>query len=107
MMQFAMVIMPRINSAHTNRPRELAAAIRNALPPSAQLWVLEDQYRPFWYYLEPNVRYFRRLPDLPPQARYILVPATQTKSFLQDPRSSVLLRLCSCTPSTARRSLSI
>lgn len=90
MMQFAMVIMPRINSANTNRPRELAAAIRNALPPAVQLWVLEDQYRPFWYYLEPNVRYFRRLPDLPPQARYILVPSTQTKSFLHDPHSTSL-----------------
>ena len=96
MILFALVIVPRINSAHTSRPREVAAAIRNALPPSAQLWVFEDRYKPFWYYLEPNVRYFRRLTDLPSLARYILVPAAQTKSFLQDPRlvsftSTVLL----------------
>jgi len=87
MMLFALVIMPPINSANAHRPREVAAAIRDALPTAAELWVLEDQYRPFWYYLEPNVRYFHRLADLPPQARYILVPTAQTKSFLQDPGS--------------------
>jgi hypothetical protein len=85
MMLFALVIMPLINSANTHRPREVAAAIRDALPTAAELWVLEDQYRPFWYYLEPNVRYFHRLADLPPQAHYILVPTAQTNSFLQDP----------------------
>src|SRR5271157_2463299 len=87
MMLFALVIMPPINSANTHRPREVAAAIRDALPTAAELWVLEDQYRPFWYYLEPNVRYFHRLADLPPQAHYILVPTAQTKSFLRDPGS--------------------
>jgi hypothetical protein len=87
MMLFALVIMPPINSTNTHRPREVAAAIRDALPTAAELWVLEDQYRPFWYYLEPNVRYFHRLTDLPPQAHYILVPTAQTKSFLQDPGS--------------------
>jgi 4-amino-4-deoxy-L-arabinose transferase-like glycosyltransferase len=87
MMLFALVIMPRINSANTHRSREVAAAIRDALPTAAELWILEDQYRPFWYYLEPNVRYFHRLADLPPQAHYILVPTAQTKSFLQDPGS--------------------
>jgi len=87
MMLFALVIMPPINSTNTHRPREVAAAIRDALPTAAELWVLEDQYRPFWYYLEPNVRYFHRLTDLPPQAHYILVPTAQTKSYLQDPGS--------------------
>jgi hypothetical protein len=87
MMLFASSIMPRINSANSRRPRELAVAIREALPAAAQLWVLEDQYRPLWYYLEPNIRYFHRLADLPPLARYILVPTAQTKSFLQNPGS--------------------
>jgi hypothetical protein len=96
MMLFASVIIPPINSASTHRPREVAAAIRDALPTGAELWVLEDQYRPFWYYLEPGVRYFHRLADLPPQAHYILVPTAETKSFLQDPgsisaRSTVLM----------------
>jgi 4-amino-4-deoxy-L-arabinose transferase-like glycosyltransferase len=85
MMLFASVVMPRINSANPRRPREVAVALREALPADVQLWVLEDQYRPFWYYLEPNVRYFHRLTDLTPQAHYILVPTAQTKSFLQDP----------------------
>jgi 4-amino-4-deoxy-L-arabinose transferase-like glycosyltransferase len=87
MVLFACVVMPRINSANPRRSRELAVAIREVLPPAAQLWIMEDQYRPFWYYLEPKVRYFHRLADLPPQAHYILVPAAQTKSFLQDPGS--------------------
>jgi 4-amino-4-deoxy-L-arabinose transferase-like glycosyltransferase len=87
MMLFASVALPRINSANPRRPREMAVALRQALPPDVQLWVLEDKYRPFWYYLEPNVRYFHRLTDLPPQAHYILVPAARTKSFLQDPGS--------------------
>jgi hypothetical protein len=85
MIVFALVIVPRIDAAKAQRSREVAAAFRAALPAGAQLWVLEDQYRPFWYYLEPNVRYFHRLADLPPNARYILVPMAQSQYFLQDP----------------------
>lgn len=85
MMVFALVIVPRIDSAKARRSREVAAAFREALPAGAQLWILEDQYRPFWYYLEPNVRYFHRLADLPPDARYILVPMAKSQYFLQDP----------------------
>jgi hypothetical protein len=77
--------MPRIDAANKHRPREVAGAIRAALPAGAQLWVLEDSYRPFWYYLEPEVRYFRRLADLPAQADYILVPEAQRRTLLQDP----------------------
>ena len=85
MIVFALVIVPRIDSANARRAREVAAAFRAALPAGAQLWVLEDQYRPFWYYLEPNLRYLHRLADLPPNARYILVPMAQSQYFLQDP----------------------
>ena len=85
MMIFATLIMPRIDSANKHRPREVAGAIRAALPAGAQLWVLEDSYRPFWYYLEPEVRYFHRLADLPSRAYYILLPATQSKTLLEDP----------------------
>lgn len=85
MMQFVLVAIPRINSASTHRSREVAFAIRNAIPTNAQLWVLEDSYRPFWYYLEPKVTYFHRLTDLPPDADYILLPAARTQSFVHDP----------------------
>ncbi len=85
MMIFATLIMPRIDAVNKHRPREVGGAIRAALPAGAQLWVLEDSYRPFWYYLEPNVQYFHRLADLPAQAKYILLPAARTKSILQDP----------------------
>ena len=85
MMIFAVLIMPRIDAANKHRSRDVAGAIRASLPAGTQLWVLEDGYRPFWYYLEPDVRYFLRLTDLPAQAKYILLPATQTKTLLQDP----------------------
>jgi 4-amino-4-deoxy-L-arabinose transferase-like glycosyltransferase len=85
MMTFATVVMPRIDSANKHRPREVAGTIRAALPTGEQLWVLEDSYRPFWYYLEPNVRYFHRVTDLPAEARYILLPKTQSKALLKDP----------------------
>ena len=78
MMILAILVMPRIDSANKHRSREVAGAIRAALPAGAQLWVLEDSYRPFWYYLEPDVRYFHSLSDLPAQANYLLLPATQT-----------------------------
>jgi 4-amino-4-deoxy-L-arabinose transferase-like glycosyltransferase len=85
MMTFATVVMPRIDAANKHRPREVAGAIRGALPTGAQLWVLEDSYRPFWYYLEPDVRYFHRVKDLPAQARYILLPGTRSAGLLKDP----------------------
>jgi 4-amino-4-deoxy-L-arabinose transferase-like glycosyltransferase len=84
-MIFATLIMPRIDSANRRRSREVAAAIRAMMPAGAQLWVQEDSYRPFWYYLEPNVRYFHRPADLPTQAHYFLLPASETKILLQDP----------------------
>lgn len=85
MMTFAILVMPRIDSANKHRSREVAGMIRAALPAGAELWVLEDNFRPFWYYLEPKVRYFRSLADLPAQAHYILLPATQVKVLLQNP----------------------
>jgi 4-amino-4-deoxy-L-arabinose transferase-like glycosyltransferase len=85
MMTFATVVMPRIDSANKHRPREMAGAIRGALPTGAQLWVLEDSYRPFWYYLEPDVRYFHRVTDLPAQARYVLLPGARSAGLLKDP----------------------
>jgi hypothetical protein len=82
---FATLIMPRIDSANRHRSREVAGAIRAGMPSGAQLWVLEESYRPFWYYLEPNVRYFRQWADLPAQADYFLLPAAETKTLLQNP----------------------
>ncbi|MBV9107005.1 MAG: glycosyltransferase family 39 protein [Verrucomicrobia bacterium] len=85
MMVFATIVMPRIDSANKLRSREVAGAIRAALPIGMQLWVLEDSYRPFWYYLEPEVRYFHGIADLPAQADYILLPVTRAKAFVQNP----------------------
>jgi 4-amino-4-deoxy-L-arabinose transferase-like glycosyltransferase len=84
-MIFATLIMPRIDAANRHRSRDVADAIRAMMPTGAQLWVQEDSYRPFWYYLEPNVRYFHHPADLPAQAHYFLLPASETKNLLQDP----------------------
>lgn len=84
MVVYALAVVPRINSVKGNRPREVAASIRAGIPADAKLWVQEGIYRPFWYYLEPEVRYFQRLSDIPSQARYFLLPASQTGIFLQD-----------------------
>jgi 4-amino-4-deoxy-L-arabinose transferase-like glycosyltransferase len=84
-MFFATMIMPRIDSSNRHRSREVADAIRAGMAAGAQLWVQEDSYRPFWYYLEPNVRYFHHPADLPAQAHYFLLPTSETKIFLQDP----------------------
>lgn len=84
MVVYTLAAVPRINSFKGNRAREVAAAIRAAIPADAELWVQESIYRPFWYYLEPEVRYFQGLGDIPSQARYFLLPASQTAVFLGD-----------------------
>jgi 4-amino-4-deoxy-L-arabinose transferase-like glycosyltransferase len=84
MMIFAALVMPKIDSANNRRAREVAVEIRTSLPAGERLWVLEDSYRPFWYYLEPDVIYFHRLADLPAEAHYILLSATQIKVLLQN-----------------------
>ncbi len=84
-MIFTTVIMPKVDSGNKGRPREVARALRGAMPNGATVWVLEWSYRPFWYYLEPDVRYFDNLSALPPDARYILLPAGQTDKILRDP----------------------
>jgi hypothetical protein len=84
MMLFATVVLPKVDSANKHRAREVAAEIQASVPAGELLWVLEDGYRPFWYYLEPNVRYFHRLADLPAGAHYILLSATQTHILLQN-----------------------
>jgi Dolichyl-phosphate-mannose-protein mannosyltransferase len=85
MMLFATTALPIIDSANEHRPREVARKILNAMPAGTDLWILENAYRPFWYYLEPQARYFHGISDLPPSARYILLPATETAAFLGDP----------------------
>jgi hypothetical protein len=84
-MIFSTVVMPRVDSGNKYRPREVARTLRAAMPAGTTVWVSEWSYQPFWYYLEPDVRYFNEISDLPTGAKYILLPAPRTKSFLQDP----------------------
>jgi 4-amino-4-deoxy-L-arabinose transferase-like glycosyltransferase len=84
MIEFTAVVRPRIDLANNRRARPLANAILEAIPPAAEIWIMEESYRPFWYYLEPRARYFIRAAELPPGADYFLIPAARTNAFIQD-----------------------
>jgi 4-amino-4-deoxy-L-arabinose transferase-like glycosyltransferase len=84
MLVYAIAIVPRVNSLSYGA-REVANAIRAKLPPDAVLWIHENEYRPFWYYLDPKARYFLRAEQIPSNARYIILPRQLSSSFIQDP----------------------
>jgi hypothetical protein len=86
MITYGAAIVPRVNSMTTNGFREVAARIRQQLPAGAILWVRENDYRPFWYYLEPDVRYFLSVSDVPADARFFLLPQNAVPAFAADPR---------------------
>jgi hypothetical protein len=84
MLIYAIAIVPRVNSLSYGA-REVANAIRAKLPPDAILWIHENQYRPFWYYLDPKARYFLRAEQIPSDARYVILPMRLSSSFIRDP----------------------
>ena len=86
MITYGAAIVPRVDALTTNGFREVAARIRHELPAGAILWVQENEYRPFWYYLEPDVRYFLSVSDIPSDARYFLLPEAAAPAFTADPR---------------------
>jgi len=85
MLAYAIAIVPRVNSLSYGA-REVADSIRVKLPQNAILWVHENEYRPFWYYLEPQARYFLSAEELPPDARYVILPKQLSARFTQNPR---------------------
>lgn len=86
MITYGAAIVPRVNGMSTNGFREVAARIRGTIPAGAILWVQENEYKPFWYYLEPDVRYFLSVSDIPAAARYFLLPEAAAPEFAADPR---------------------
>jgi 4-amino-4-deoxy-L-arabinose transferase-like glycosyltransferase len=82
MLIYSIAIVPRVNSLSYGA-REVAGSIRTKLPPDAVLWIQEDEFRPFWYYLEPKVRYFSRTDEISPDAHYVLLP--KQRKFMEDP----------------------
>lgn len=86
MITYGTGIVPRVDALTTNGFREVAARIRQELPAGAILWVQENEYKPFWYYLEPNVRYFLSVSDIPADARYFLLPEAAAPAFAADRR---------------------
>ena len=86
MITYGTAIVPRVDAMTTNGFREVAARIRRELPAGAILWVQENEYKPFWYYLEPDVRYFLSVSDIPADARYFLLPEAAAPAFVADRR---------------------
>ena len=86
MITYGTAIVPRVDAMSTNGFREVAARIRKELPAGAILCVQENEYKPFWYYLEPDVRYFLSISDIPADARYFLLPEAAAPAFAADPR---------------------
>jgi hypothetical protein len=86
MITYGTGIVPRVDAMTKNGFREVAARIRQELPAGAILWVQENEYKPFWYYLEPDVRYFLSVSDIPWDARYFLLPEAAAPAFAADPR---------------------
>jgi len=85
MLVYAIAIIPRVNSLSYGA-REVADSVRVKLPQNAILWVHENEYRPFWYYLEPQIRYFLSAEELPPDARYVILPKQLSSRFTENPR---------------------
>jgi 4-amino-4-deoxy-L-arabinose transferase-like glycosyltransferase len=85
MLVYAIAIIPRVNSLSYGA-REVANSVRVKLPQNAILWIQENEYRPFWYYLEPQTRYFLTAEELPPDARYIFLPKQLSSRFTENPR---------------------
>jgi 4-amino-4-deoxy-L-arabinose transferase-like glycosyltransferase len=86
MITYGTAIVPRVDAVTTDGFREVATRIRKELPAGAILWVQENEYKPFWYYLEPDVRYFLSVSDIPADARYFLLPEAAAPAFAADPR---------------------
>jgi 4-amino-4-deoxy-L-arabinose transferase-like glycosyltransferase len=80
---YAMAIVPRVNSVSYGA-REVAIAIQRDLPAKTTLWVQEEEYRPLWYYLEPNVKYFLSRSEIAPDASYFVLPKDKVVRFTQD-----------------------
>ena len=86
MIEFTAAVRPRMDLANSHKARPLAGAILNEVPAGEEIWVMENSYRPFWYYLEPRARYFVRAAELPAEADYFLIPAAKTSDFIHDPK---------------------
>jgi 4-amino-4-deoxy-L-arabinose transferase-like glycosyltransferase len=85
MLFYAMAIVSRANSMSYGA-REAAMAIRSKVPEATTLWVQEGEYRPFWYYLEPEVKYFLRPDEISSDARYFILPKDEAGRFTENPR---------------------
>ena len=84
MITYGVAIAPLVNAVTRSGPREVATTIQQTLPANTIIWVQENEYKPFWYYLEPDVRYFLSVSDLPAGARYFLLPGSAAASFTAD-----------------------
>jgi hypothetical protein len=72
---YSVAVIPKINSVHKDSLRQFADECRKAIPPGEKIWTAEFPYRPFWYYLEPDIRYYRVIGDIPITEGFVLISA--------------------------------
>ncbi len=78
-------LSPLLAEAEDARP--MARQIKEAVPPGAQLWVQDSGFRQFWFYLEPEARFFwppREFAFPETGSAAVLLPVDKVDEFLAD-----------------------
>lgn len=71
MLVYGLAIVPLLK--HREKVRNVAAQINAAVPAGEPLYVVDPDYQPFLFYVHGPLRYLSSVPELPGNARYVLV----------------------------------
>ncbi|PYJ12833.1 MAG: hypothetical protein DME94_11620 [Verrucomicrobia bacterium] len=66
--------------------KPVAARINAAVPPDEHLYAINLPFLPYLFYVRCPVTYLEKLADLPPDARYFLVPPSYQKKITKTAR---------------------
>lgn len=77
---------PSIGKGDNLRP--IRSKVLDHVPAGATLWVQDGGWRPFWVYMEPEARFFRRTKEAPfgPEPLAVVVRFDNAERFLRDSR---------------------
>jgi hypothetical protein len=76
---YSIAVIPKINSVRKTSLHQFADDCRKAIPSGEKIWTAEFPYRPFWYYQEPDIRYYWVIGDIPVTGRFVLISAQDAK----------------------------
>ncbi|PYL60533.1 MAG: hypothetical protein DMF31_04255 [Verrucomicrobia bacterium] len=85
----AMIIFPLRSVTYLKRHERMkpvAARINAAVPPDEHLYAINLPFLPYLFYVRCPVTYLEKLADLPPDARYFLVPPSYQKKITKTAR---------------------